>query len=118
MFMAQFAYVEWLFWWLIETGAFEFDWDTGNSDKNQKKHGVSDEQVEECFRDGLKVPLGVQFDPPVDEERMGILAASSTGLLMVVFTLRNGKVRPISARSANRREKKVYEAFRKTIERV
>lgn len=116
--MAQFAYVEWLFWWLIETGAFEFDWDTGNSSKSQKKHGVSDVLVEECFQDSSKVALGVQFDPPVDEERMGVLAMSTDGLLMVVFTLRNGKVRPISARPANRKEKKVYEAFRKTIERV
>ena len=114
----MFAYVEWLFWWLIETGAFEFDWDTGNSDKSQKKHGVPDALVEECFQDDSKVPLGVQFDPPVDEERMAVLATSTSGLLMVVFTLRNGKVRPISARPANRKEKKVYETFRKTIERV
>ncbi|NDC24456.1 MAG: BrnT family toxin [Proteobacteria bacterium] len=39
-------------------------------------------------------------------------------LISVVFTLRNGRVRPISSRRANRKEKRLYEEVRKAIERI
>lgn len=66
------------------------------------------------------LPLGRQVFPEVDEERLGLVGPTSDGrLLMVVFTLRNGKIRPISARPAHKKERVIYEKYlRKILERV
>ena len=39
----------------VYTHGMEFEWDTGNSDKNLKEHQVSDEETEEVFSDSRKV---------------------------------------------------------------
>jgi hypothetical protein len=48
--MAQWIFVEWLLFWILETSHFEFEWDTGNLTKNSKKHGISTEEVEAGFK--------------------------------------------------------------------
>ena len=117
--MALFHFVEWLLLWFQERRAFVFDWDAGNSMKSLIKHGVSIEEIETIFEVGQIAPLGVQTSPEVTEERLGILGLSSRGrVILVVFTLRNGKVRPISGRVANRKEREFYAKTRKAIERI
>ncbi len=57
--------------------------------------------------------------PEVDEERLCIVGPTFEGLLIsVVFTLRDGRVRPISARIANRKERRLYEEIRKAIKGI
>ncbi len=52
----------------------------------------------------------MQITPKVEEERLGIIGPTKQGrILQVVFTVREGKVRPISARPAHKKEKKQYE---------
>ncbi len=118
--MAVFRFVEWLLLWLLETENFEFQWDTGNRSKNQTKHGVSIQEVEEVFILGLAMPLGIQIKPKANEERLGIAGPTKAGkILQVVFSRREGKVRPISARPASKKERKEYgETLRKISERV
>ena len=118
--MASFRFVEWLLFWLLETEQFDFEWDEGNRDKNETKHGIGTREVEEVFEQGLSVPLGVQVTPEVDEERLGIVGATREGkALQVVFTLREGRVRPISARPAHKKERKQYEKnVRKIFKRI
>ncbi len=114
--MAKFKFVEWLFLWLSETSHFEFDWDAGNKTKNSAKHAVTTTEVEEVFLLGQAAPLGVQVSPELPEERLGIVGATAAGrLLHVVFTLRKGKVRPISARPAKKKEKELYETYIREI---
>lgn len=49
-------------------------------------------------------------DHAVDEERFVIIGMSSKqGLLIVVHTLRGERIRPISARSATKQERRNYE---------
>lgn len=80
---------------------------------------VSDFRTSVCFPLKLAVPLGRQVSPKVDEERLCLLGPSQEGrLLSVVFTLREGRVRPISSRIANRKERKLYEEIRQTIEKI
>lgn len=118
--MAKFKYVEWLLLWLIETTVFRFEWDKGNRTKSAIKHGVTQEEVEEVFRLGQALPIGVQIKPEVPEERLAIVGPTfANRMLIIVFTLRNGKVRPISARPAHRKEKEQYEeVLRKISERI
>ena len=118
--MAKFEYVEWLFLWLLETKTFRFEWDLGNSTKNLLKHGISQNEVEEVFNLGQALPIGIQVKPVVPEERLAIVGPTfANRMLILVFTLRNGKVRPISVRPAHRKEKDQYETIlRKIAERI
>lgn len=118
--MAQWEFVEWLLFWILETSHYEFEWDSENKTKNANKHGISTDEVEALFRSGLALPLGIQISPPAPEQRLGLVGPTITGrLLQVAFTLREGKVRVISARPAHRKERKQYEEIlRKIIERI
>ena len=86
-----------------------FQWDEGNRDKSWRKHGITCESCEEIFFDPdlLVIP-----DPThsVSEDRYLAYGKNDLGeKLLVCFTLRNGLIRPISARRANRREIDKYE---------
>ena len=117
--MAKFLPVEWIFHWLLEAPLFEFEWDKGNSTKSLDKHNVHPQETEEVFLGRAAVPLGIQIEPPVNEERLCIIGPTwSERLLSIVFTIREGRVRPISSRPANQKEKKIYEKVRKVSQRV
>jgi uncharacterized DUF497 family protein len=118
--MAQWEFVDWLLYWLLETSYFEFEWDHGNSSKIETKHAVSIQEVEAVFRSSLALPLGVQITPITEEQRLGLIGPTLNGqLLQVAFVLRNGKVRVISARPAHRKERRRYEEIlRKISQRI
>lgn len=114
--MAKFKFVEWLILWLQETSGFQFDWDDGNRTKSVTKHAVTPTETEEVFLLGQAAPLGIQISPEVSEERLGLVGPTYTGrLLHVVFALRDGKIRPISARPADRKERELYEAYLREV---
>lgn len=114
--MAKWDFVEWLFLWILETSHFEFEWDIGNQSKNEQKHGITTTEVEEVFRSGLALPLGVQISPPTEEQRLGLVGPNLKGrLLQIAFVIREGRVRVISARSAHKKEKAQYEEILRKI---
>jgi uncharacterized DUF497 family protein len=89
--------------------ALEFEWDPEKAQANQKKHGVSFDEASSAFADPLSVTIR-DPDDSVGEERMLLLGRSRTGTLLVVsHTERGGRIRLISARRANRQERKHYE---------
>lgn len=117
--MAQFRFILWLAYWYIQNDLFEFEWDRGNLSKSLDKHGVSPKEVESVFELKLAVPLGRQVSPHVDEERLNLVGPSSEGrMISIVFTLRDGRIRPISGRDASRKERKLYEEVRKALEKL
>ena len=117
--MATFLPVEWLFHWLLEISSFEFEWDKGNASKSLLKHDVRPQETEEVFLGRTAVPLGIQIEPSVNEERICIIGPTwNERLLSVVFTIREGRVRPISSRPANRKEKRIYEKVCKVSQRI
>lgn len=86
-----------------------FEWDKGNIDKNWQKHGVRNEEAEDAFFDEEKV---ISKDVPHagKEERYILLGKTKLDrLLFVVFTVRDKRVRIISARDANKKGVKIYE---------
>lgn len=90
-------------------GQFEFDWDEGNRDKNELKHNVSTKECEEVF--GNK-PVVVISDEKhsLNEQRWGILGVTNQGRkLAIAFTLRREKIRVVTARNQNRKERRLYE---------
>ncbi|MDP2650708.1 MAG: BrnT family toxin [bacterium] len=86
----------------------EFQWDKGNTGKN-RKHGVLDSESEEVFFDENKVMLKDVLHSG-NESRFILLGKTKKGrLLFVVFAKRGAKIRIISARDINKKEKYLYE---------
>ncbi len=117
--MGQFQFAIWLFYWYQQAREFEFEWDRGNSSKSALKHGVDSDEVESLFDLKLGIPIGRQFSPVVSEERLCIIGPGITGrMISVVFTIRDGRVRPISSRIASRKERRLYEEIRKSTKGI
>ncbi len=86
-----------------------FDWDDGNKQKNWEKHQVDFRECEEVF---FNQPLLIKEDlkHSSQEKRFYALGRSDIGrTLFLVFTLRNNKIRVISARDQSKKERKIYE---------
>lgn len=108
--LAKFRYVYWLVEFLLSSECFSFDWDEANSTKSEEKHGVTVDMIESAFDDNKLLALGEQYQPVVKEGRYGVIGKCVTGeTLFICFTLRAGKIRAISARPANKRERSVYD---------
>lgn len=86
-----------------------FDWDKGNIDKSFVKHGVTPNEAEEVFLDE-KIQIEKDIKHQEAEERfIAIGKISETRILFVIFTIREDKIRIISARIANLKERRLYE---------
>jgi uncharacterized protein len=86
-----------------------FEWDPIKARTNLQKHGVSFSEAVSAFMDQLSVTVP-DPDHSDDEERFLLLGLSDTErLLIVVHTFRGETIRIISARAANRRERRQYE---------
>ena len=86
-----------------------FDWDKGNLNKNWKKRKITNEETEQIF---FNEPLKVFEDLKHSKTEKRLVAYGKTDenrLLTVIFTLRQGKVRVISARNQSKKERRSYE---------
>jgi uncharacterized DUF497 family protein len=89
--------------------ALTFEWDESKAQQNVKKHGVFLEEASTVFGDSLSLTIRDPEHSP-EEDRFIMLGESSRQrLLVVAFTEREDRMRIISARIANRRERKDYE---------
>lgn len=88
---------------------YEFDWNAEKASRNEQKHGVTFEEAATVFEDVFAVEV---FDKThSDEEDRWIMIGVSRNdrILLVAFTLRDLKIRLISAREARHRERLEYE---------
>jgi hypothetical protein len=85
-----------------------FEWDKGNVDKSYQKHGITPNETEEAFLDEKAIFLEDIRHSKKEERHLLIGKTAEEKLLLVVFTLRHKKIRIISARKANRKEKNKY----------
>jgi uncharacterized DUF497 family protein len=89
--------------------ALTFEWDPRKARSNLAKHGIGFEEASTVFGDRLSLTIP---DPEHSktEERFVTMGTAFTGkLLVVVHTDRGDNIRIISARRADRRERKSYE---------
>jgi len=87
-----------------------FDWDDGNILKNEIKHNLKWQTIEEIF---FNEPLVLLEDKKHSQEecRCAALGFTDNGMLItVVFTKRENKIRVISARPMSKKERIFYEA--------
>jgi uncharacterized protein len=86
-----------------------FEWDEGNIDKNLIKHKVANKESEEVF---LNEPRFTIEDEKHSLKEKRYLIWGKTDKerhLAIIYTLRNKKIRVISARDMNKKEKEAYE---------
>lgn len=87
-----------------------FDWDQWNIQKNETKHGISSLEAESTFFDKGATVFADRLHSSKKEERWILYGKSIYhNILMVAFTIRNQKIRIISARRASRKERQIYE---------
>jgi len=87
-----------------------FDWDEGNINKNQK-HDVVYTECEQIF---FNEPIIILDDPKHSFSEIRYAAFGVTDgdrKLVVIYTMRNKKLRVISARDMSRKERNFYEKF-------
>jgi uncharacterized DUF497 family protein len=86
-----------------------FEWDPGKDSANRRKHGVGFAEASTVFGDPLSATIP-DPDHAGDEERFVIAGMSSQrSLLIVVHTVREERIRLISARPATKYERRKYE---------
>ncbi len=84
----------------------KFDWDKGNLTKNWDKHKVHSKEIEEIF---FNKPVKIFPDKKhsLKEKRFLALGVTDkTKFLSIIFTIRADKIRIISARKQNKKERK------------
>lgn len=87
----------------------EFEWNYKKAITNAKKHLVTFDEAITCFYDPHQIAF---YDPDhsEDEDREIMIARSHHNrMLLVCYTIRDEKIRIISARLATKREKNDYE---------
>ena len=92
---------------------FEFQWDEGNGQKNFVRHGITREESEQVF-----------FNPYVlkpdkihssREDRFHLIGKTDAGkILFMSFTIRNNKIRIISAQPRIKKKGKLMKKLKKT----
>ena len=93
----------------ILSKCIDFEWVELNSNKIWNKHNVSPSECEQAF---FNIPLVIFDDTEHSFAEKRYYALGFTDgkkYLFIVFTVRNQKIRVISARDMNRKERKEYE---------
>jgi uncharacterized DUF497 family protein len=89
--------------------ALRFSWNRRKAEENLRKHRVSFDEATTVFDDPLSVTIP-DPDHSVDEQRFLLLGVSNRGrLLVVAHSERDDSIRIISARRADRQERRTYE---------
>jgi hypothetical protein len=84
-----------------------FDWDNGNAGKNEK-HRVSDMECEHIFFNEPKIYPDLEHS--LYEERYHALGCTNSDrFLHITFTIRDNRIRIISARNMTPKERKHYQ---------
>ena len=87
-----------------------FEWDAGNESKSVHKHSIERQEAEQVFASRPLVLLDDAAHSQT-ELRYHAFGKSNAGrLLHVSYTIRGNRIRVISARPMNRRERRFFES--------
>ncbi len=90
----------------------DFEWDQNNEPKIIKKHGINKVEAEQVF---FNFHLAKPDDKHSNRESRHTLigVTNFNRVLFISFTVRSNKIRIISARAADRQERRIYEEAQK-----
>ena len=86
-----------------------FEWDEKKARSNAKKHGVTFDEASTVFGDARSLTIPDPAHSEAEERFVTMGSSHRSKLVVVVHTERDDNIRIISARPANRRERKAYE---------
>lgn len=92
-----------------ESKPLEFDWNKHNQFKNWEKHKVDYQECEQVF---FNKPVNFLYDKKHSQKEKRFIALGTTDRgrkLIITFTIRNKKIRVISARNQSQKERRLYE---------
>lgn len=84
-----------------------FEWDDAKAALNRRIHGVSFDAARDVFKDAFAIEW-TDDRPAALEERFVTVGMVEDRLLFVSYTLRGERIRIISAREAQPRERRRY----------
>lgn len=84
----------------------EFEWDEAKHQSNLERQGLDFEDAGLVFTDEAYVTEDTRQD--YDEKRFILLGPLFERLVIIVFTVRDERIRIISMRKANQREQEYY----------
>ncbi len=85
------------------------EWDPKKNSTNLKKHGIAFEFAQELFLGPFMAKVDSRKD--YGEERKIALGAVEGFVLLAVYTMREERIRLISARTANEEERRTYYGY-------
>ncbi len=89
----------------MHTHGVDFEWDENKRISNLRKHGID-------FKDAVKLFFAphiiMESNVRDGELRLGAVGKVNDVVVTVIFTLREGRIRIISARRARKNEKEAY----------
>ena len=86
----------------------EFEWDKNNIEHIKERHRIEPYECEQVFFD-VSFSIKPDIKHSQQEQRYIILGRNKSGkILIVVFTIRKDKIRVITARPADERERRIY----------
>ncbi len=85
----------------------KFEYDPLKSKKNNEKHGIDFEEAQKLWSDSDRVVIPARTD---DEQRFAIVGKYHNKVWIGIYTIRNSRVRIISARRARKKERELYES--------
>lgn len=83
------------------------DWDDANLE-HVARHGVEPAEVEEALEDPDRISIGARRDPSGERRRAVVGRTENSRILTVFLTLRDGHLRPVTARDADEAERRRY----------
>jgi uncharacterized protein len=87
-----------------------FEWDEGNKTKSWLKHRVSLQETEEAFNNPrAKQFKDIKHATTLEDRFLLYSETKQKRRLLISFTIRDRKIRPISSRPMNRKEEVIYE---------
>ncbi|OGF44188.1 MAG: hypothetical protein A2452_06975 [Candidatus Firestonebacteria bacterium RIFOXYC2_FULL_39_67] len=86
-----------------------FDWDEGNKEKNWEKHKVLASECEQVFFNQPLIVLDDNKHSSMEKRYFSLGKTDNDRKLFIVFTVRKGLLRVISARNMSIKERKIYE---------
>ena len=90
-----------------------FEWDAAKNALNLAKHGISLEDAQDIFAGPILVAEDTRREYG-EVRKLAIGSLYGLVVIVVVYTERAGRIRLISARKANRSERREYHGYLKT----
>lgn len=92
----------------VSDESLEFEWDEGNKQKSFVKHKVSNAEAEEVFQN-LPLILEDEKHSAIERRYAALGITNKNRKLFVIFTKRKNKIRIISSRDMNYKERNFFD---------